>query len=143
MIFALALAAQVIPAGQSFDCTPTAVWDGDGPVWCSEGPRVRLAGIAAREIDGSCSPGHPCPGATAAAARDRLAKLVGEHRGTNRTGHILVQGPTMACMSRGGAGGDRTAAFCTSPRGGDLSCAMLRSGTVVRWDKYWKGHVCE
>ena len=48
--------AQVIAAGASFTCTPTAVWDGDGPIWCAEGPKIRLAGIAAREIDGECKP---------------------------------------------------------------------------------------
>ena len=50
---------QVVPAGQSFQCTPTLVWDGDGPIWCAEGPRIRIAGVAAREIDGSCRPGQP------------------------------------------------------------------------------------
>ncbi|GGB55743.1 hypothetical protein GCM10010833_08070 [Blastomonas aquatica] len=49
----------VIPSGQSFVCTPTVVWDGDGPIWCAEGPRIRLSGIAAREMDGSCSPAIP------------------------------------------------------------------------------------
>ena len=37
----------VIPSGQTFECTLTHVWDGDGPIWCEEGPRLRLAGIAA------------------------------------------------------------------------------------------------
>lgn len=54
----LLLAAAIVPAGEAFTCTPEAVWDGDGPVWCKEGPRIRLAGIAARELDGSCSDGH-------------------------------------------------------------------------------------
>jgi hypothetical protein len=44
----------LIPAGQAFTCTPTRVWDGDGRIWCAEGPRSRLSGIAARETDGSC-----------------------------------------------------------------------------------------
>jgi endonuclease YncB( thermonuclease family) len=35
-------------AGAAFTCTPVRVWDGDGPIWCAEGPKVRLAGIAAR-----------------------------------------------------------------------------------------------
>src|SRR5687767_12542809 len=51
----------IVASGQSFACTPTAVWDGDGPIWCAEGPKIRLAGIAAREIDGTCKKGHPCP----------------------------------------------------------------------------------
>ena len=40
--------AQVIAAGVAFTCTPVAVWDGDGPIWCMEGPKIRIAGIAAR-----------------------------------------------------------------------------------------------
>ena len=55
ILIGLLLAA--VPAGQSFTCTPTAVWDGDGPIWCAEGPKVRLAGISAREIDGTCTAG--------------------------------------------------------------------------------------
>lgn len=43
----LLLAVSVVPADEEFTCTPTRVWDGDGPVWCEEGPRIRLAGIAA------------------------------------------------------------------------------------------------
>ena len=49
----LLAALAIVPAGQTFDCTPVRIWDGDGPIWCDEGPRIRLSGIAAREIDGS------------------------------------------------------------------------------------------
>lgn len=142
MIIALVLAAAVVPAGQSFDCTPTAVWDGDGPIWCAEGPHIRLSGIAAREMDGSCRPGHPCPAADPVAARDHLAELVGTPQGKLRTGHVKVSGPTMHCRSAGGAGGNRTAAFCVSPKSGDLSCAMVRNGYAAKWDRYWQGHRC-
>lgn len=128
MIFAALLAAAVVPAGQTFQCTPVAVWDGDGPIWCKEGPHVRLSGIAAREMDGTCSPDHPCPTADPVASRDHLATLVGRVIGTARTGHLTISGPTMTCLSKGGAGGSRTAAFCVSPRSGDLSCAMVQDG---------------
>ncbi|WP_152435606.1 thermonuclease family protein [Erythrobacter sp. THAF29] len=138
----LALLLGAVPAGQEFACTPTAVWDGDGPVWCAEGPRVRLSGIAAREMDGSCRSRHPCPAAGAIEARDALVRLVGVARGVGEHGHILVNGPTMRCISDGSAGGRRTAAWCVSPRGGDLSCAMVRNGWAARWDRYWKGHRC-
>jgi hypothetical protein len=63
-------AATIISAGQTFACTPTHVWDCDGPVWCAEGPRIRRPGIAAREIDGTCWQGQPCPEAHGTAARD-------------------------------------------------------------------------
>ncbi len=138
-MFILLLFAAVVPSGQAFTCTPTAVWDGDGPIWCAEGPHIRLAGVAA----GSCSAGHPCPNVDPVAARDHLARLVGEPQGRNRTGHILVRGPAMTCISRGGAGGNRTAAFCTSPKSGDLSCAMVRGGYAARWTKYWGKHRCD
>ncbi len=51
----------IIPSGEIFTCTPTHVWDGDGPIWCEEGPRLRLAGIAARELDGMSTPRMSIP----------------------------------------------------------------------------------
>ncbi len=132
----------IVPAGKSFDCTPRKVWDGDGPIHCAEGARIRLAGIAAREMDGSCKPGHPCPDASAPAARDMLARLLGRTTGIASTGHLLVEGPALRCRSDGSAGGSRTAAWCTSPTAGDLSCAMVASGTAAKWERYWRGHRC-
>ena len=134
--------SKVVPAGRAFTCTPIAVWDGDGPVWCAEGPKVRIAGVAAREMDGTCRVNQPCPDVEAVDARDRLVRLLGGGRGTRPEGHILVSSATMKCVSDGSAGGGRTAAWCTSPAFGDLSCAVLRAGGAVRWDRYWKRHKC-
>ncbi|HEY0147379.1 MAG TPA: hypothetical protein VGB70_00080 [Allosphingosinicella sp.] len=134
--------ASARPAGDSFVCTPTKLWDGDGPIHCVEGPKIRLSGIAARETDGSCKPGHPCPSASAEAARDKLAALLGRTIGTAPQGHLLIQGPALTCRSTGSAGGARTAAWCYSPDHGDLSCAMVASGTVAKWDRYWRNHRC-
>ena len=140
---AAAPAAQpVVAGGESFKCTPVRVWDGDGPIWCAEGPRVRLAGIAAREMDGSCSAGHRCPDAQAGASRDHLARLLGRVSGRSPEGHLLVTGATLSCTSNGSAGGSRTAAWCTSPTAGDLSCRMVREGFAARWEKYWRDHRC-
>jgi endonuclease YncB( thermonuclease family) len=133
---------QARAAGEAFTCTPTRVWDGDGPIWCAEGPRVRLAGIAAREMDGTCSPGHPCPAADPIASRDHLARLVGTVAGTSPEGHVLVRGAALSCTSNGSAGGARTAAWCVSPTVGDLSCRMVADGMAQRWDRYWQGHRC-
>ena len=63
----------VISSGKTFKCTTNYVWDGDGPIWCKEGPRLLLAGIAAREIDVTCLLGHPCPKTS---AKDACAALV-------------------------------------------------------------------
>lgn len=141
MSFLLALAAAV-PAGQTFACTPTAVYDGDGPIWCAEGPRIRVAGIAAREMDGTCRSNQPCPDASPERARHQLASLIGKRVGRRPEGHVLVEGPTMQCQSEGDGVGKRTAAWCVSPIGGDLSCAMVQSGAALRWERYWRGHRC-
>lgn len=134
--------AQVIAPGSTFKCTPIAVWDGDGPVWCAEGPKVRIAGVAAREMDGSCKMHQPCPAVPAAEARDRLVGLFGGPRGTMPQGHIRVRSPAMQCVSDGSAGGSRTAAWCMSPAFGDLSCAVIERGGAVAWPRYWREHQC-
>jgi len=105
----LALAASVVAAGQTFTCTPTRVWDGDGPVWCEEGPRLRISGIAAREMDGTCNANQPCPDAIE--ARDALVDVLGGPRGTTPTGHVIVASGPMRCVSTGSAGGSRTGAW--------------------------------
>jgi hypothetical protein len=133
----------IVAAGQSFTCSPVRVWDGDGPIWCAEGPRIRLSGIATREMDGTCSKGHPCPTTSAEASRDALVRLVGKPIGKSNHGHILVKGPALKCVSVGGAGGKRTAAWCRSPTAGDLSCAMIASGKAAKWMRYWGKHACE
>jgi len=137
-----AAAAPVVASGRTFSCTPTAVWDGDGPIWCAEGPKIRIAGIAAREIDGSCRPGQPCPAVSGLDARDRLVRLFGGARGKLPTGHIRVSATPMTCLSEGNGRGDRTAAWCSSPAFGDLSCAVIAAGGAVRWARYWHGHRC-
>ena len=131
--------AEIVAAGITFTCTPVAVWDGDGPIWCAEGPHIRLSGIAAREMDGTCRVNQPCPTATAEASRDYLVSLIGTATGRNSTGHILVRGERLTCQSVGGAGGSRTAAWCSNRRVGDLSRAMVASGYALRWERYWRG----
>ena len=133
----------VIPIAVAFICTPIAVYDGDGPVWCREGAHVRIAGIAAREHDGTCRRNQPCPRATANASRDAPVRLLGRANGQMRTGHIRViaTGP-MRCASTGSARGNRTGAWCALPDGRDLSCAMVATGTVLRWARYWLVHRC-
>lgn len=83
--------AIVVTAGANFACTPIRVWDGDGPIWCNEGPRIRLAGIAARELDGACKTSHPCPPASGESARDGLVAMLGGQRGTSSSGHIILR----------------------------------------------------
>jgi hypothetical protein len=69
-------------------------------------------------------------------------KLIGTPTGKSKQGHILVRGPALRCTSTGQAVGSRTGAWCVSPNAGDISCAMVASGTVLRWSRYWKAHRC-
>lgn len=123
---------QALVVAAAFICTPIAVWDGDGPVWCSEGPKVRIANISARELDGSCRHGHSCPKATGIAARDALVALLGAQTGQWTTGHIEVRGQAMRCLVLGESYG-RTIATCRLANGRDLGEAMIATGTVLHW----------
>ena len=105
-----------MPEGITFTCTATAVWDGDGPIWCEKGPRIRLRGIAAHEINGTCKPGHPCPAASGTAARDRLVTLLGGATGRLRSSHVTVAPVRLSCTAAGGSYG-RDVADCRLPIG--------------------------
>lgn len=125
--------AQETAAGpDTFTCTVASVTDGD-TFRCRESGadgrqiRVRLSGIAARERDGSCTPGHPCPDGSAEAATAELTRLTDA-------------GP-LICRQIGDTYG-RRAAFCRTAAGMDLSCAMVASGTAARWERYWGNHRC-
>jgi endonuclease YncB( thermonuclease family) len=121
-----------LASAATFVCTPIAVWDGDGPIWCKEGPKIRIAGIAAREMDGTCSRGHPCPASSAVAARDALVRLLGGSKGERDTGHVIVRAPAMRCSADGQSYG-RVVASCRLSDGRDLAKAMLATGTVLAW----------
>ena len=132
----------IIAAGATFKCTPAAVWDGDGSIWCAEGPKVRIAGVAAREMDDTCKINHPCLTVSGKVARDRLVSLLGGGKGMLPTGHVKVRSAPLTCLSDGSAGGSRTAAWCHSEAVGDLSCAVVQAGGAVRWPRYWRKHKC-
>ena len=89
-----------------------------------------------------CRPNQPCPGMGGIGARDVLVEVLGGATGKLPTGHVRVAGPRLKCRSDGSAGGSRTAAWCTSFATGDLACNLLRRGSVVRWQRYWRQHRC-
>jgi endonuclease YncB( thermonuclease family) len=118
-------------ASGAFSCTVASITDGDTLRCAERGPdgraiRVRLSGIDARERDGSCAVGHPCASSSAESATAEL--------------HRLASGRVLSCQPDGSTYG-RIAAFCRAG-GVDLSCAMLDSGTVAKWDRYWRDHYC-
>lgn len=116
----------------TFTCTVANVHDGD-TIQCAERGadgrrlRVRVSGIDARELDGSCAPGHPCASASPEAATATLERL--------------VSGQRLQCRFEGYSY-RRLSGFCVNGAGLDVSCAMLASGTVAKWERYWGDHQC-
>jgi endonuclease YncB( thermonuclease family) len=121
-----------LAGADTFSCTVASITDGD-IFRCAETEangkqiRVRLSGVAAREKDGSCTAGHPCPDAAPEAATAALDGLAG--------------GKALVCRQVGTTYARRSA-FCSLPSGEDLSCSMVASGTVAKWDRYWGDHRC-
>jgi len=103
-----------------FTCRVASITDGD-TLRCADGTRVRLNAVAARESDGTCTQGHPCPGASAEAATAKLTEL--------------ARGQTLQCRQTGTSYG-RKAAICVNEEGTEINCAMVQSGTALIWPEY-------
>ncbi|WP_159873576.1 thermonuclease family protein [Novosphingobium sp. 9U] len=114
-------------AGERFRCSVLSVFDGDGPIACSEVDQdgqpvlIRLRGIEAREMDDTCHQFDLCPDASGQAAKAELSRLAAGR---------------LECVSYGPTSFGRVGALCRNGRGVDLSCAMLKSGMAARWAQY-------
>lgn len=108
------------PAADRFLCDVAHVNDGD-TLRCTDGTRVRLHAVAAKEADETCSPGHPCPAATGTSATAELRRLA-----ANRT---------ISCEPVGNSY-NRVTAICWTPAQVEINCAMIRSGTTLVWEKF-------
>ncbi|MFS0770859.1 thermonuclease family protein [Sphingomonas sp. 1P08PE] len=106
-----------------FICAVVSVYDADGPIRCVNGIKVRVAGINARETDGSCRINAPCPTMPHEQAKPIVERLVLHKR--------------LFCQPVGRSY-HRVVARCTLPDGRSLSCAIIAAGAGVRWDRYWQ-----
>lgn len=106
--------------GADLTCIVAHITDGD-TLRCRDGVRIRLHAVAARERDGSCSPGHPCPRASALAATRELRRL--------------AEGKTIRCQTTGESH-NRVTAICWTPEGEEINCALVRSGVALIWDRF-------
>jgi endonuclease YncB( thermonuclease family) len=113
------VSAQVSSPHYDFSCDVAYVNDGD-TLRCQDGTRIRLHAVAARETDNSCSPGHPCPTASAAASTAALTRLAGSR---------------ITCI-RIGQSYERVTAICHNTSGVEINCAMVESGAALIWDRF-------
>lgn len=111
--------AEAAKPAYDFACDVAYVNDGD-TLRCRDSTRVRLHAIAARETDNSCSPGHPCPTASAATSTAALTRLAGDRITCLRTGQSY----------------ERVTAICRNTSGVEINCAMVESGAAVLWERF-------
>jgi endonuclease YncB( thermonuclease family) len=112
----------------AFLCLVTHVHDGDGPLWCANGIKVRIAGAQAPDFENAepCRRGKPayvCSDVQAARSQRIVEKMT-----LNRS---------MTCQPVGKSY-TRVVARCTLPDGRSLSCAVIAAGAATRWDSYWR-----
>jgi endonuclease YncB( thermonuclease family) len=112
----------------TFTCEVVRVHDGDGPLWCRSGQKVRVAGVQSPDFTNAepCRhrrAGYVCNDGAAKRARDVATRLTLHRR--------------LSCRSVDRSY-DRIVARCTLPDGRSLSCALLAAGAAQRWDRYWR-----
>jgi endonuclease YncB( thermonuclease family) len=118
----------IIVSPPAFVCTVTRVHDGDGPLWCAEGPKVRIAGVQAPDFRSA----EPCRKRRAGyVCSDRAA------RASQRTVSALVLRRRLSCQALEPSY-SRIVARCRLPDGRDLSCAVIAAGAAMRWGRYWR-----
>jgi len=122
-----------LAAAASFSCRVVRVHDGDGPIWCANGIKVRTAGVQAPDFESAT----PC--------RTRKAKYVCDDREAEASRVIverLVLGRTMTCLPVDRSY-KRVVARCTLPDGRSLTCATIAAGAAWKWDAYWRRYKLE
>ena len=100
-------------------CLSAQAIDGD-TLRCADGVRIRVAGIEANEMRGGC---HlpVCPTISGPDGKLWMERQVG--------GKDLRYSPV-------GKTWKRISAIVRLPSGQDLSCAAIRAGVAVRWERY-------
>lgn len=101
-------------------CLVAAVADAD-TIRCANGERIRLSGIEARERAGWCHT-PTCP---------PLA-----HPEAKRVADRILLNRRLSCRIVGKSY-NRLVGDCTAD-GRSVSCALVRSGAAVVWERYWR-----
>ncbi|QNE31175.1 hypothetical protein F1C10_03960 [Sphingomonas sp. NBWT7] len=111
-----------------FVCQVVKVHDGDGPLWCANGRKVRVAGVQAPDYENA----EPCRRRKAAYVCDDA-----EARASQRIAARLTLNKRLTCQPVDRSY-TRVVARCTLPDGRSLTCALLAAGAATRWDSYWR-----
>ncbi|MEG3086076.1 hypothetical protein U1739_01780 [Sphingomonas sp. PB4P5] len=111
-----------------FSCQVIRVHDGDGPLWCKNGIKVRVAGVQAPDFENA----EPC-------RRGKPAYVCSDVRAvrSQRIVEKLTLNRSMTCQPVAKSY-QRVVARCTLADGRSLSCAVIAAGAAVRWDSYWR-----
>lgn len=119
-----------LPAA-SFTCAVVRVHDGDGPLWCANGIKVRIAGVQAPDYVDA----EPCRRHDVSRANYRCDDAAA-YRSQQIVGRLVLR-QTLTCEPVGMSYA-RVVARCTLADGRSLSCAVIAAGAAVRWDRYWR-----
>lgn len=111
-----------------FVCQVVKVHDADGPLWCKNGIKVRVAGVQAPDYESTepCRRGKP----------DYVCDDV-KARAAQRIAVRLTLGKRLTCQPVDRSY-KRVVARCTLPDNRSLSCALIAAGAATRWDSYWR-----
>jgi len=122
-----------------FICAALAIHDVDGPIRCHNGIEIRLAGIGATEMDGTCRPNQPCIPGDPREQRRVMAQVMGaeiEREDAEDNGSVWFKQPVGLACEQVGKSYRRVVAYCAAPYGRDLSCEAIRAGIAARWAKF-------
>lgn len=114
-----------------FVCDVIKVHDGDGPIWCRNGIKVRVAGVQAPDFESASPCRRPKAQRLHYTCDDRAARV------SQRIGERLTLHKRMTCQPVDRSH-QRVVARCTLPDGRSLTCATIAAGAAVRWDSYWR-----
>ena len=112
-------------------CDVVRVHDGDGPLWCRSGERIRVAGVQSPDFE-SAAPCRP----RAIKRRAYICNNQTAKRSQQITARLTL-GKRLVCQPVG-TSYKRVVARCMLPDGRSLSCAAVAAGAAVRWDRYWR-----
>ena len=112
-------------------CDVVRVHDGDGPLWCRSGVKIRIAGVQAPDFERAAPCRRPAALRRAYVCDDRAARRSQQIVARLTLGKRLVCQPVDRSYKR-------VVARCTLPDGRSLSCAAVAAGAAIRWDRYWR-----